>query len=59
MSTFCHGSCNDLINFSLILCIGPDFSIRFAVMVDSYDWRILRFVRFEDSTESSNRILKS
>ena len=29
------------------------------VMVESYDSRILRFVRFEDSTESSNRILKS
>ena len=29
-----------------------------AVLVESYDLRMLRFERFEDSAESSNRILK-
>ena len=32
--------------------------VIFSVMVESYDSRILRFERFEDSAESSNRILK-
>ena len=34
------------------------FEGSFSVLVESYDSRILRFERFEDSAESSNRILK-
>ena len=34
------------------------FFIKYSVLVESYDSRILRFERFEDSAESSNRILK-